>query len=663
MSTADLPPGPAQLLEDALRHPDSPPLLSTSSADDPSSAPLSDTDMAADAPGSASDSSASTASSLLRGQQATTTVTTKRGEGGRETTETFTHVGAANIDAEYSSSTGQITLRPVPAKGGDPRRIRLVRSRRTHFEPRISHFDRHNKTSAEDTFRGFFSLFWIVIAVGGTRTIYNRVAETGGLLGGWQFAALISEDAWALALSDAVLVGSTILCVPFAKLIVNGWVRYYYTGLILQHAAQTLYLGIAVRWTFHRHWPWVQSGFMTLHALSMLMKVHSYCSLNGELSERVRQLKKDERKLHEAVEELGGQAALEREGREAWEKACAEAAEEKAALESTGARGKALASSLAPPPATPTQPSSDEEAVSTTLRQRPSAARRRSLSPSAARTHVAPPSRKAEPHDVETLTWSPNERVSHLAIAICEAREALSSSGAAKVSFPNNVTVLNFVDYLLVPTLVYELEYPRTDSIRPLYILEKTLATFGTFSVLLLIVEHFIYPVMPGPDSSFISSLLDLALPFTICYLLIFYIIFECICNAFAEITRFSDRAFYSDWWNSISFDEFSRKWNRPVHTFLLRHVYATTISTYKLSKFSAAFVTFLLSALVHELVMVVVTHKIRMYLFVLQMAQLPLIMLGRASIFKRHPALGNLFFWFGLLSGFPLLAVAYLKF
>lgn len=45
--------------------------------------------------------------------------------------------------------------------------------------------------------------------------------------------------------------------------------------------------------------------------------------------------------------------------------------------------------------------------------------------------------------------------------------------------------------------------------------------------MLLLIVEHFVYPVMPGPESSFVSSLLDLALPFTICYLLIFYIIFE----------------------------------------------------------------------------------------------------------------------------------------
>lgn len=29
--------------------------------------------------------------------------------------------------------------------------------------------------------------------------------------------------------------------------------------------------------------------------------------------------------------------------------------------------------------------------------------------------------------------------------------------------FPENVTFANFVDYLLVPSLVYELEYPRTD--------------------------------------------------------------------------------------------------------------------------------------------------------------------------------------------------------
>lgn len=64
--------------------------------------------------------------------------------------------------------------------------------------------------------------------------------------------------------------------------------------------------------------------------------------------------------------------------------------------------------------------------------------------------------------------------------------------------------------------------------------------------------------------------------------------------------------------WNSTSWDEFSRKWNRPVYQFLLRHVYTSTMRSYKLSRTSAMFITFLLSAAVHELVMVIVTHKIR---------------------------------------------------
>ncbi|GJN89318.1 hypothetical protein Rhopal_002298-T1 [Rhodotorula paludigena] len=658
------PPGPANLVDEALHAepaPSPPPARRTREMKAP---PLV--------------AQASKASSLILGgsgtatpdlaqssDAATTTITTI--EGDQAVTETFTHTGVDHVDAKFSSS-GQITLKPIPAKGGDPKKIRLVRARRTRFTPRTSHFDRHNALSAADQFRGFWTLFWIVIAVFAFRTIYRRFSETGGVLGGWRFAALISEDAWALALSDAVLVGSTLLCVPFVKLIVNGWIRYYWAGLVIQHIAQTLFLAITVRWTFHRSWPWVQSGFLTLHALSMLMKVHSYCALNGELSERRRQLKKDSAALDKATEELGGRGKLEQEGRDAWEKACIEesaVAEDVSATTSIApsATNAALRQRHGDRLAAASQPSSSDKDGATRIRQRPAPNRRRSISPSTNRHPPLHPSRDDAPHDgVETLTWHPNERISKLAIGICEAQEALSSGGVANVQWPDNVTFLNFIDYLLVPTLVYELEYPRTDSIRPLYVLEKTLATFGTFSLLILIVEHFIYPVMPTPEVSFFSSVIDLATPFSLCYILIWYIIFECICNGFAEITRFSDREFYSDWWNSTSFDEFSRKWNIPVHTFLLRHVYATTIATYRLSRFSAAFVTFLLSACVHELVMAVVSKKIRIYLFAMQMIQLPLIMIGRAKIFKRNPALGNLFFWLGLLSGFPLLAVLYVR-
>jgi len=241
-----------------------------------------------------------------------------------------------------------------------------------------------------------------------------------------------------------------------------------------------------------------------------------------------------------------------------------------------------------------------------------------------------------------------------------ELQGELTSPGPLFVKWPNNISWKNFAVYQLIPTLVYELEYPRTDRIRPLYVVEKTLATFGTFALLYTVTETFILPYTSVPDQSFFRALLDLALPFMIAYLLLFYIIFECICNGFAELSYFADRQFYEDWWNSTSWDEFSRKWNKPVYAFLLRHVYAATILSYRLSRTMAMFLTFLLSACVHELVMVVVTHKFRFYLFILQIVQIPLILVTRMPAIKENKLLGNVVFWLGLYAGFPMLCVAY---
>lgn len=63
---------------------------------------------------------------------------------------------------------------------------------------------------------------------------------------------MFSQDAVTLAISDAVLVLGTGLCIPFAVAIKNGWIQYYWTGLILQHLLQTSVLFIAVSWTFNR---------------------------------------------------------------------------------------------------------------------------------------------------------------------------------------------------------------------------------------------------------------------------------------------------------------------------------------------------------------------------------------------------------------------------
>lgn len=100
---------------------------------------------------------------------------------------------------------------------------------------------------------------------------------------------------------------------------------------------------------------------------------------------------------------------------------------------------------------------------------------------------------------------------------------------------------------------------------------------------------------------------------------------------------------------------------SQPVHHFLLQHVYVSIIFNWGLSKTSAALFTFFLSSMLHELVMIIASGKLRGYLFFMQMSQYPLILLAQTPLIKNNRSLGNLLFWVGLMIGFPMLNIAYL--
>ena len=132
-------------------------------------------------------------------------------------------------------------------------------------------------------------------------------------------------------------------------------------------------------------------------------------------------------------------------------------------------------------------------------------------------------------------------------------REALAlelTSPLGHVTYPQNLTVRNYTDYILCPTLCYELEYPRTQKVRWMELLAKILAVFGCIFLLTIISEEFIVPVMIDSASgmkdagSLTESALILAetismllFPFTVIILLVFLVIFEYVLGAFAEIT------------------------------------------------------------------------------------------------------------------------------
>ena len=237
------------------------------------------------------------------------------------------------------------------------------------------------------------------------------------------------------------------------------------------------------------------------------------------------------------------------------------------------------------------------------------------------------------------------------------------TSPLGHVTYPQNVTLWNYCDFIMCPTLCYELEYPRTSHVQWLELFYKTLAVFGCIFLLTLISEEYIMPVLAESAGRLqhVSRPLDkglilaetismLLFPFMVTFLLVFLVIFEYLLGAFAEITCFADRHFYSDWWNSSDWLEFSREWNIPVHHFLRRHVYFSSRTYF--SNSIAMLITFVVSAIGHELIMGCITKKLRGYGFVAMMLQLPIVAVQRSKLVRGRWVFNNSCFWISMIAG-----------
>jgi sterol O-acyltransferase len=63
-----------------------------------------------------------------------------------------------------------------------------------------------------------------------------------------------------------------------------------------------------------------------------------------------------------------------------------------------------------------------------------------------------------------------------------------------------------------------------------------------------------------------VEAIATLIIPILFCHIMIFYMMFELILNGIAEVTRFADRCFYDDWWNSTTWDEVPPPLPPPHH-------------------------------------------------------------------------------------------------
>jgi sterol O-acyltransferase len=65
-----------------------------------------------------------------------------------------------------------------------------------------------------------------------------------------------------------------------------------------------------------------------------------------------------------------------------------------------------------------------------------------------------------------------------------------------------------------------------------------------------------------------------------------FYMLLHSWFNFWAEILRFPDRLFYEDWWNSLEFGTYYRKWNIVVHEWLYYYIYLDSIRFFNAGRF-----------------------------------------------------------------------------
>jgi sterol O-acyltransferase len=451
------------------------------------------------------------------------------------------------------------------------------------YEPRVSHFD---PESDYRDFQGFFILFWIGLAIMAITTMLRNIKDTGYPMR-VQIWQLFTIKVWELGVADFMMVATSALTLPLHKLWRSSKIlRWHGVGMAVQSLYQIGSFSIWVAVPFLFKWTWTAQVFFVLHALVILMKMHSYAFYNGHLSECERRLQELDNPSNASKEPV---------------------------YQYPGAGHSST---------------KDE--------------RRHSV----------------DKHDSEKSE-------------LARLREDLALelvSPLGNQSYPKNLTLWNYIDFLFCPTLCYELEYPRTERIRWDQLAYKTTAVFGVIFLLTTISEELILPVLTESgirledEQSASDKLLILAetismllFPFMVTFLLVFLVIFEYVLGAFAEITCFADRHFYSDWWNSTDWLEFSREWNIPVHHFLRRHIYSA--SRPHIGKPLATLMTFLISAIGHEIVMACITKKFRGYGFLAQMSQLPIVMIQRTEFVRGKRVFNNVCFWCSMILGLSMVS------
>lgn len=210
--------------------------------------------------------------------------------------------------------------------------------------------------------------------------------------------------------------------------------------------------------------------------------------------------------------------------------------------------------------------------------------------------------------------------------------------------------------FLFCPTLVYRDSYPRTTHVRWRKVFTYLAEFLMVIMFLSFIFERYAKPYFgsfgeaESTLGSLVMSIFGCILPGITIFICGFYSFLHVWLNMWAEMLCFADRMFYSDWWTSISFDVYYRKWNVVVHDWLFTYVYKDLYEHVFIGKRAAAAVAvFTISAVIHEYIIAFSFRFFYPVLFVLFEG------FGLLMMFvpiKRWNSIGNIVLWGALCLG-----------
>ena len=185
----------------------------------------------------------------------------------------------------------------------------------------------------------------------------------------------------------------------------------------------------------------------------------------------------------------------------------------------------------------------------------------------------------------------------------------------------NFLLKIEFLNYPIMPTLCYQQRYPRTKTIRKIWLAKRVIEYFASCLAMLFIFGQYVHPILvtaaeihstEGYSLRFFGRILKMSVPCVMCWILFFFANFQAVANICSELTYFADREFFKvryffanlqEWWNCRTFAEYWKLWNLPVHNWILKHMYYPMLRK-NMSPILSNCISFFVSAVQHEYMM-----------------------------------------------------------